>query len=65
MIVHAQIEHEDGYELTAIPVVAFLKQYEEIRCAGVHLMGHLVESDQLFKDMQLMGAHVTTSTEKL
>jgi saccharopine dehydrogenase (NAD+, L-lysine-forming) len=27
----ASIEHEDGYELTAIPVVAILKQYDWVR----------------------------------
>ena len=60
--VNAQIEHEDGYELTAIPVVAFLKQYDQVRCAGVHMMGHLAEPNQLFRDMQSMGAHITLNT---
>ncbi|MBI5352079.1 MAG: saccharopine dehydrogenase NADP-binding domain-containing protein [Chloroflexi bacterium] len=54
--VNARCEHDDGYELTAIPVVAFLKQYEKIRRPGLHLMGHLAEPGQLFKDMQCMGA---------
>jgi hypothetical protein len=55
----ARIEHEDGYELTAIPVVAFLKQYKQIRKPGLHLMGHLAEPGRLFEDMQKMGAEVT------
>lgn len=56
----AQISHPDGYELTAIPVVAFLKQYLEgsARKAGVHMMGHLADPDRLFEDMQKMGAKV-------
>ncbi|MBM3178846.1 MAG: KR domain-containing protein [Chloroflexi bacterium] len=53
--VNARCEHEDGYELTAIPVVAFLMQYEKVRCPGLHLMGHLAEPNQLFKDIQKMG----------
>jgi saccharopine dehydrogenase-like NADP-dependent oxidoreductase len=53
--VNARCEHEDGYELTAIPVVAFLMQYEKVRCPGLHLMGHLAEPIQLFKDIQSMG----------
>lgn len=53
--VNARCEHEDGYELTAIPVVAFLMQYEKVHCPGLHLMGHLAEPNQLFKDIQKMG----------
>lgn len=53
--VNARCEHEDGYELTAIPVVAFLMQYEKIRRPGLHMMGQLAEPNQLFKDMQGMG----------
>ena len=61
--VQARIEHEDGYELTAIPVVALLIQYEEIRRPGLHMMGHLAEPDRLFDDMQRMGVQVTTSIQ--
>jgi hypothetical protein len=59
--VQARIEHEDGYELTAIPVVALLKQYEQIRKPGLHLMGHLAEPGRLFEDMQKMGVQVSTT----
>lgn len=59
--VQARCEHEDGYELTAIPVVAFLMQYEKIRKPGLHMMGHLPEPNQLFKDMELMSAKVVTT----
>ncbi len=56
--VQARIEHEDGYELTAIPVVALLKQYEQVRKPGLHMMGHLAEPYRLFEDMQKMGVQV-------
>ena len=59
--VTASIEHEDGYELTAIPVIALLMQYNQIRRPGLHMMGHLVEPARLFHDMQRMGVRVTTS----
>ena len=58
--VETRIEHEDGYELTAIPVVALLMQYDRIRQPGLHMMGHLVEPDRLFQDMERMGVQVTT-----
>ena len=57
----ASVEHEDGYELTAIPVVALLKQYNYIRRPGLHMMGHLADPDCLFQDMERMGAKVTTT----
>jgi saccharopine dehydrogenase (NAD+, L-lysine-forming) len=56
--VQARIEHEDGYELTAIPVVALLMQYEQVRRPGLHMMGHLAEPGRLFDDMQKMGVQV-------
>lgn len=59
--VHASIEHEDGYELTAIPVVAFLRQYDQVRQPGLHIMGHLAEPNCLFSDMERMGVRVTTT----
>ncbi len=55
------IEHEDGYELTAIPVVALLKQYERVRQPGLYMMGHLVEPNRLIQDMEQMGVRVTTN----
>jgi len=61
--IHARCEHEDGYELTAIPVVALLMQYEKIRRPGLHMMGHLAEPIQLFQDMESMGARMTTSIQ--
>ena len=59
--VQARCEHEDGYELTAIPVVALLMQYDSVRKPGLHMMGHLAEPNRLFRDMEGMGATFTVS----
>ena len=58
--VQARIAHPDGYELTAIPVVAYLLQYLDgtARREGVHMMGHIAEPVRLFKDMGRMGAEI-------
>ncbi len=58
--VEVRIEHADGYELTAIPVVAYLLQYMDrsARCPGLHLMGQLAEPARLFEDMQKMGVRI-------
>lgn len=63
----ARIAHPDGYELTAIPVVAYLLQYLDgtARKDGVHLMGHIVEPERLFDDMQKMGVQVIESLDLL
>jgi hypothetical protein len=65
--VNARIAHPDGYELTAIPVVAYLKQYLDgsARMDGIHMMGHVVEPVRLFNDMQKMGAQVIESLDLL
>ena len=55
------IEHEDGYELTAIPVVALLMQYDQVRKPGLHMMGHLAEPQGFFRDMERMGVRVKTA----
>jgi hypothetical protein len=64
---HARIAHPDGYELTAIPVVAYLLQYLDgtARKEGVHIMGHIVEPTRLFNDMQKMGVQVIESLDLL
>jgi len=62
--VDASVSHPDGYELTAIPVVACLLQVIEgkARRPGLWMMGHLVDPQQLLIDMQRMGVEVTHST---
>lgn len=61
--VNVRIAHPDGYELTAIPVVAYLRQYLDgtAKQSGVHIMGHIAEPVRLFNDMQTMGAEVIES----
>jgi saccharopine dehydrogenase (NAD+, L-lysine-forming) len=55
--------HKDGYEFTAIPVVACLLQYldRSIKRPGLWMMGHLVDPARLVKDMERMGVRVTTT----
>jgi saccharopine dehydrogenase (NAD+, L-lysine-forming) len=57
------VSHPDGYELTAIPVVAFLIQYlsGSAKRPGLWMMGHLAEPERQIKDMEKMGVKVTTS----
>jgi Saccharopine dehydrogenase NADP binding domain len=56
----ASVSHADGYELTAIPVVACLLQYLDgsARRPGLWMMGHLIEPLRLFEDMERMGIRV-------
>jgi len=63
--VHMSISHPDGYELTAIPVVACLKQYLEgtARQNGIHMMGHIAEPVRLFSDMKKMGVEIIESQD--
>jgi saccharopine dehydrogenase-like NADP-dependent oxidoreductase len=60
---HVSVSHPDGYELTAIPVVAALLQYLDgtARKPGLWMMGHLVEPNRLFKDMEKMGVKCITN----
>lgn len=64
VLIQTRIEHADGYELTAIPVVAYLLQYldSSARKPGLHLMGQLVEPKRLFKDMLSMGIKIIEET---
>ena len=54
------VSHADGYELTAIPVVAMLKQVLDgsARKPGLWMMGYLVDPQRLFRDMEQMGVRV-------
>jgi saccharopine dehydrogenase (NAD+, L-lysine-forming) len=58
--VQMRIAHPDGYELTAIPVIAYLLQYLDgsARREGVHMMGHIADPERLFGDIQKMGVEV-------
>jgi saccharopine dehydrogenase-like NADP-dependent oxidoreductase len=59
-IFRASVAHPDGYELTAIPVVASLLQVLDgsARRRGLWMMGHLVDPARLMQDMASMGAQV-------
>jgi saccharopine dehydrogenase (NAD+, L-lysine-forming) len=59
----ATIYHEDGYALTAIPVVAALLQLRERRQPGLHWQAHAVEPARLLKDMARLGATVRLTHE--
>jgi hypothetical protein len=63
--VEVRVAHPDGYELTAIPVVAYMRQYLDgtARSCGVHMMGYIAEPVRLFKDMQMMGAEIIESPD--
>jgi hypothetical protein len=52
--------HEDGYEFTAIPVVASILQWKDpsLRKPGLHLMGTFVDPQRLVQDMMRMGVSV-------
>ena len=51
-------EHDSAYEFTVIPVIACLQQYLDgsIRKAGLWMMGHIVDPNRLFDDMEKMNA---------
>lgn len=61
--IRASVAHHDGYELTAIPVVATLLQYLDgsARKPGLWMMGHLVEPVRLMNDMEKMGVKFTST----
>jgi hypothetical protein len=57
------LRHPDMYELTALAVVACLKQYLDgsIARPGVWLMGEVVEPIRIFHDLERMGVRIETS----
>lgn len=60
------LSHEDGYDFTAIPVMACLLQYLDgsIQKPGLHWMGQLVEPVRLIADMEKMGIVMKTENVK-
>ena len=60
--VRSSVTHPDGYELTAIPVVATLLQYLDgsARKPGLWMMGHAVDPLRLIRDMEKMGVACAT-----
>jgi hypothetical protein len=55
-----RLAHDDGYVLTAVPVVACMLQYldGQIGQPGLHFQAHLVEPTRLVHDMARMGIAV-------
>jgi saccharopine dehydrogenase-like NADP-dependent oxidoreductase len=52
--------HEDGYQFTAIPVVACLLQYLDgsLKKPGLWMMGHIIDPNRLVEDMKRMGIQI-------
>jgi len=63
--VRSSVAHPDGYELTAIPVVATLLQYLDgfDRKPGLWMMGHVIDPLRLIKDMEKMGVVCATEIQ--
>jgi predicted dinucleotide-binding enzyme len=55
------LSHEDGYEITAIPLVACVLQLLDgsIRRPGLHTMGSAVDPERLLDDMRRLGLQVS------
>lgn len=60
--VNITVEHEDGYMLTAIPIVACLLQYidDEIKKPGLWYQALIVDPTRFMADMERMGARIKT-----
>ncbi len=55
--------HENGYIVTAVPIVAFLKQYLNgtAKKTGVWYQANIVEPEQFFDDIRKMGVNIEES----
>jgi len=57
--------HEDGYIMTAIPVVCCMMQYLEdnIRKPGLWWQAHIVDPRKMLEQMQQLGIRIDISNE--
>jgi len=60
-----RVAHPDGYELTAVPVVATILQYLDAPAEkrGVWMMGHYVDPARLMRDMADMGVECAATVD--
>jgi NAD(P)-dependent dehydrogenase (short-subunit alcohol dehydrogenase family) len=60
-------EHEDGWLATAIPTLACLLQLLDgtLESPGIHMMGHAVDVDRFFGDMERLGMKPTQTADRL
>ncbi|MBI5709538.1 MAG: SDR family NAD(P)-dependent oxidoreductase [Candidatus Eisenbacteria bacterium] len=63
--VRVRSDDDDGYQLTAIPTVACIRQMLDGTVAkpGLHLMGHVVDPVRLLRDMETMGVQVSVEVK--
>lgn len=61
------VSHEDGYMLTAAPVLATILQYLDgtARKPGLWMMGHIVDANRLIQDMKKVGIQINTEEAEL
>lgn len=59
--IQVRISHEDGYFLTAAPTVACIMQYLQGKASkpGLHFMAHIMEPEQMLRDIEAMGVKVS------
>ncbi|MFQ5858978.1 MAG: saccharopine dehydrogenase family protein [Anaerolineae bacterium] len=62
---HVRVHHEDGYVMTAAPVVACLLQYLDgsIKGPGLWLQANVVEPCRLLEDMERLGVMIETQAQ--
>jgi len=59
VLVNVKLSHQDGYVLTAVPVVACLLQYfdNEINQTGLYFQANVVEPTLFLRDIERLGIH--------
>ena len=54
-------ESKDAYLFTTFPIISYIKQFlsGESRKAGLHMMGHIIDIETLFNDLDRFGVDTT------